>query len=86
MTALVRVAEAPHEGLIVCPDHHREVAFDLAFEKLSEAQSKFWGQRCAMCDVDPSVGRLCENESCRRRLHAQWPAVYCCNACALADV
>ncbi len=86
MIALVRVAEAPHEGLIVCMDHHREVTIDLAYEKLPSAEVEFWGQRCAMCGVDPSPGRLCESESCRRPLPAQWPAVYCCNDCALDDV
>ena len=86
MSALVRVAEAPHDGLIICLEHLRELAFDLAFEKLPEAQSKFWGQRCAMCCVESSPGRLCESESCRRPLHPRWPAVYCCNECALEDV
>ena len=86
MNTLVRVAEAPYEGLIVCLEHHREVAFDLAFEKLPATRVVFWGQRCAMCVVDPSPGRLCESERCRRPLHPRWPAVYCCNDCALDDV
>ena len=86
MTALVRVAEAPHEGLIVCMDHHREVAMDLAYEQLPAPEVKFWGHRCLMCIVDPSPGQLCERESCRRPLHPRWPAVYCSNTCALADV
>ena len=86
MSDLVRVAEAPHEGLIVCLDHHREVAIDLAYEKIPAAQTKFWGHRCAMCGVDPVIGRRCENESCRRALHPRWPAVYCSNECALDDV
>jgi hypothetical protein len=86
MSTLVRITGAQHEGLIVCPEHQREIAFDLAFEKLPEAEVKFWGQRCAMCGVDPSLGRSCENESCRSPLHPRWPAVYCCNACALDDL
>ena len=86
MTVLVRVTEAPHEGLIICAEHQREAAFDLAFETLSEAEAKFWGQRCLMCGIDPVPGRSCENERCRRPLAPRWPAVYCCNACALEDM
>lgn len=86
MSTLVRVAGAQHAGLVVCVDHLREVAFDLAYAKLPEAQVEFWGLHCAMCDVDPLPGRLCESALCRRPLHQQWPAVYCCNDCALDDV
>ena len=82
---LVRVAEAPHEGLVVCAAHHREVAVELAYEKLPEAESRFWGHRCVMCLVDPAPGRSCENAACKKPLHPRWPAVYCCNACALED-
>lgn len=86
MSALVRVTEAPHEGLIVCPLHQREVAFDLTFEKLHEAEAKFWGQRCLMCGIAPVLGRVCENERCGYPLAPCWPAVYCCNACAREDM
>jgi len=44
------------------------------------------GHTCLMCGVAAVSGRLCENDRCRRPLHPQWPAVYCCNDCALEDV
>jgi hypothetical protein len=46
----------------------------------------FWGDRCLMCGVDASPGRACMNDDCRAPLHPKWPAVYCCNLCAMKDV
>lgn len=77
------------EGLVVCRDHVRQVVEGdppFIMEELAADQAAFLGQRCAMCEVEPAPGRLCENEDCRRPLHPQWPAVYCCNNCALEDV
>jgi hypothetical protein len=39
-----------------------------------------------MCLFDAVPGRFCENEDCKKPLHPQWPAVYCCNKCALRDL
>lgn len=83
---LVRGVEAPHENLVVCTEHLRDVANGLVIEELPATHVSFWELRCAMCGVDPSPGRSCENESCRRPLHPRWPAVYCCNECALEDI
>ena len=77
------------EGLIICRDHVPQVVDGdppFILEELAADQTALWGHRCAMCEVEPSPGRLCENEGCRRPLHPQWPAVYCCNGCALEDV
>jgi hypothetical protein len=76
------------EGLIICRDHLRQIlAEDSPFilEHFTADQIAFWNHRCLMCVVDKVPGRLCENEDCRRPLHPQWPAVYCCNDCALED-
>jgi len=82
---LVRVVIGVHEGLIICREHLAQLAADSAYEELPVAQVSFWNHRCAMCGVDPVPGRTCENASCRRELHPQWPAVYCCNECARED-
>lgn len=86
---LLRVtAPRRHEGVILCPDHLRQMALevDLAHEEMPSQAVAFWGHRCLMCGVDAAPGRYCENVDCRRALHPQWPAVYCCNDCALEDV
>lgn len=89
MNSLVRVtAPRRHEGVILCSDHLRQLAIDvdLAHEDIPAELAAFWGHRCLMCGVDATPGRYCENADCRRALHPQWPAVYCCNDCALEDV
>ena len=77
-----------HDGMIICRDHLRQIAPDEEppIQELPADFVAFWGDRCLMCGVDPSPGRLCESADCRRPLHPQWPAVYCCNDCALDDV
>ncbi len=99
MSALVRVVTLPdpmlpiyyrhpHEGMIICRDHLRQIVHDAdpTVEEIPAAQVAFLGHRCLMCGIEPSPGRRCENEDCRQPLHPQWPAVYCCTSCALADV
>ena len=85
---LVRVIQSPHDGAIFCRDHLAQIAGTsvLAHEEVALLHVWFWGYRCLMCGVDPVPGRVCENESCKKALHPQWPAVYCCNACALEDL
>lgn len=91
---LVRVVtpdhDHPREGMIGCRDHVCQVitATDPPFimEVLTATEISFWGHRCLMCGVEAVSDRLCENESCRRPLHPQWPAVYCGNECALGDL
>lgn len=98
-TPLVRVftPEQHHrfEGLVICRDHLRQIVGDdprgpsydpFILEEIPTDRAEFWHHRCLMCGVDPSPGRRCENADCRRELHPQWPAVYCCNGCALEDV
>jgi len=98
MSALVRIITLPdpsraiytfhkHEGMVICLDHLREMrySFDPSFVEISHELATFMGYSCLMCGVTPSEGKLCENEDCREPLHAQWPAVYCCNDCALGD-
>jgi hypothetical protein len=83
---LVRVIQAPYEGMIICRDHLGQIEPGVvAHEELPAMAISFWGHRCLMCIVDPSPGRMCESADCRRPLHPQWPAVYCCNDCALED-
>jgi hypothetical protein len=89
LRTLVRTHQ-PHEGMIICLDHLRQIVVDtdpaLAFEEIAAEQAAFWNHRCLMCGVEAAPGRLCESVDCRRPLHPQWPAVYCCNECALEDV
>jgi hypothetical protein len=87
-TVLVRIVQAPLDGMIVCHDHLRQLsgAAVLAHEVMSASTATFWGDRCGMCGVDAVPDRVCESESCRKPLHPQWPAVYCCNDCALDDL
>lgn len=87
-TVLVRVVQDPHWGLILCKDHLRQLTegVAVAHEEVPAAQISFWGHRCTMCGFDAVPGRECENGSCRRPLHPQWPAVYCCSDCALEDI
>ena len=79
----------PYDGMIICRDHLRQVlpgdGPPFILEEIAVDQAAFWNHRCLMCGVDAVPGRLCENEDCRRPLHPQWPAVYCCNDCALED-
>lgn len=86
-STLVRVTYPPlYEGVVLCLDHLFQIGdTDFRHDEFSSDVVAFWGYRCSMCGVDPSPGRLCENERCRRPLHVQWPAVYCCNDCALDD-
>ena len=86
---LVRIVSPhKHEGMIICRDHLQQIApdDDPPLLALSADLASFWGDRCLMCGTSAAPDRLCENESCRRPLHPQWPAVYCCNNCALEDV
>ncbi len=85
---LVRVVAGPHARMIICPDHLRQIAEGavIAHVELDRRDVTFWSYRCLMCGVEASPDRVCENEDCRRPLHPQWPAVYCCNDCAQDDV
>lgn len=76
-----------HEGMIVCFEHLRQLELSARppIKEIPDDQAAFWGHRCLMCGVDAAPGRVCENVDCRRTLHPQWPAVYCCNDCALED-
>jgi len=94
MSRLVRIV-APagqrphmHEGMVVCRDHLQQIGLAASppLEEIPAAQVSFWGYRCLMCGVEPVPDRLCVNEDCGRPLHERWPAVYCCNDCALEDV
>jgi hypothetical protein len=89
MRALVRIVSSDrrhrYEGLTICHEHLRQIEADLPFEELPAEQVSFWGDRCFMCGIASAPGRLCENKDCRCPLHPQWPAIYCCNECALKD-
>ena len=85
---LVQITHAPHEGMILCRDHLRQITGSVivAHAELSLHETAFWGYRCGMCGTIPVADRLCESESCRKSLPPQWPAIYCCNDCALDDL
>lgn len=92
-TALVRVTYPPrHAGVIICLDHLEQLGAvellgqDVRHDEIVSEVVAFHGHRCLMCGVDAAPDRRCENDRCRRPLHPQWPAVYCCNDCALEDV
>lgn len=96
MTQLVRVitpqdpalpvyAHHPHEGMIICIEHLRQIDCDPTVDALPADQVAFWGHRCLMCGVEAVADRLCRNDRCAKPLHPQWPAVYCCNGCAMED-
>ena len=78
----------PHEGMIICIDHLREITVDIepTFVDLPADQAAFWGQKCLMCGVTPAPGHQCQHEDCNKPLHPMWPAIYCCNDCAMRDV
>lgn len=99
---LVRITQPPHlAGVVTCLDHLAQLQ-DLAQRRTRlhddqecpaflnvEIPSEIvllHAHRCLMCGVRPSPNRHCENDSCARELHPQWPAVYCCNDCALEDL
>ena len=94
--SLVRV-QAPHkhEGMVICRSHLSALASMESppanylegrdIQRIPSDVVAFWGDRCLMCGIDASPGRVCTNDDCRAPLHPQWPAVYCCNACALKD-
>lgn len=94
MSTLVRIVtpagRSPHrlEDVIICPDHLRRLApdEDVPVIEIPAAAAAFWGDRCLMCGVSAVPGRVCENVGCERALDPQWPAVYCCNDCALDDI
>ena len=93
MSNLVRLSTPEHdhryEGLIICRDHLPQILTDeppFLMEALAVDHVAFWNHRCLMCGVEAAPGRLCQSVDCRRPLHPQWPAVYCCNECALEDV
>ena len=91
---LVRVTtpghDHPREFMVFCRDHLADaVAADdppLVAEVVTDDEAKFFHVRCQMCSTEPSLGRACANDACRRALHPRWPAVYCSNACALDDL
>jgi len=91
--SLVRVTYPPrHAGVVICLDHLMQLGDverlgqDVRHDEILSEVVAFHGHRCLMCGVDAVPGRSCENARCRRPLHPQWPAVYCCNDCALEDV
>lgn len=70
------------------PNHFRQIATGRAsaHAELSADLATFWDDHCLMCGVEAVPDRLCENVDCKKLLHPQWPAVYCCNECALEDM
>lgn len=89
--SIVRVTYPPrHAGVIICRDHLEQLGDvellgeDVRHDEILSEAVAFHGHRCLMCGVDAVPDRSCEN--CQRPLHPQWPAVYCCNDCALEDV
>jgi len=97
MSALVRIItlpdpvlgirQHPHDGMIICPEHLRQIALDVepTYDELPVDQVAFWRHRCLMCDVESVSDRVCSNADCGKSLHPQWPAVYCSNDCARWD-
>lgn len=45
----------------------------------------FGAEKCQMCETLAVEGNVCHDDDCGRRLHPQWPAVYCTHACADHD-
>jgi hypothetical protein len=45
----------------------------------------FGVEKCRMCETLHVEGNVCHDDRCKKRLHPQWPAVYCTCACALND-
>lgn len=95
MTPIVRIStqhrDHRYEGLIVCRDHLLQLqtgywdAPAAVIKEIAADQVAFWNHRCLMCGVTPVTDRVCGNDDCRQPLHPQWPAIYCCNRCALED-
>lgn len=98
---LARITQPPRlAGVVICLDHLsllRDLAQREAHLYDDQERPAFlhieipWSperddyHQCLMCGVKASAHRRCENDSCARELHPQWPAVYCCNECAWED-
>lgn len=84
-TPLVRVVsprrDHRYEGVVACLDHFHQLEIEAPVEAVSGQ-----AERCLMCGVPEARDRRCQNDGCARALHPQWPAVYCCNGCALEDL
>lgn len=59
------------------------IEFGLRKEDLFMLHGHYMDEECVMCGVRPNDELVCW--SCNRRLHPEWPAVYCSTRCALAD-
>lgn len=71
------------DGLGLCQQHALELA---GYYSGLELMSVLSDEKCGMCGVRSNGGNAhCDNEACQRRLHPQWPAVYCSNRCAEED-
>jgi hypothetical protein len=75
----------PPDGIIVCLDHVKQLwqmgSFHGDGARVLEDLAI-----CALCTSGVNrEGRVCHRDECEKPLHPQWPAVYCCNACAFAD-
>lgn len=56
----------------------------LRFEDLMQLHGeRYFGETCVMCGQVKNNDFCCWN--CNRLLPPEWPAVYCCNSCALGD-
>ncbi len=74
----------PPDGVIVCVDHAKQLWRMGGL--IGDAPRVLGDAVCALCTSGVnSEGRVCHRDECERPLHPQWPAVYCCNACAFAD-
>jgi hypothetical protein len=98
---LVRITHPSRlAGVITCLDHLTQLRDLIQRQSLSQDDQErpaflyvempreiveLHAHRCLMCGVMASPNRRCENDSCARKLHPQWPAVYCCNECAWED-
>jgi len=99
---LVRVTHPSQlAGVITCLEHFAQLRDLIQQQRLSHDDQErlaflhveipweiieLHTHQCLMCGVKASPNRRCENDSCTRELHPQWPAVYCCNECAWEDV
>jgi len=81
-------------GMIICRRHliemreylRREGPLHVRALGVREKLQSLEPHNCRMCEMHIALGNKCRNDRCALPLHPQWPAVYCCNDCALDDL
>ena len=77
----VKISRTPLTSSL-CVQHFKET--DDVLREPHDVEIEETNESCIMCTTPAAYGRECEN--CQKPLHPHWPAVYCSNECAIADL